>query len=161
MTTTLPKETERQIIARLENGDDRNDVILDLCESQDLDWNNAEALVDLIHAENADDITLSQSPLLVLLAMAFFLGGTGLISYITYNTISVYKAIYWVRSQMPNSGPFGWKVAHDFVIYLMITGGEYFGMLILGIGMMVGSLRGMQDVWSAVFAKLGIFRDIE
>jgi hypothetical protein len=28
MTTDIPKEIERQIIARLENGDDRDDIIL-------------------------------------------------------------------------------------------------------------------------------------
>jgi hypothetical protein len=160
MTTITPKEIEQQIITRLENSDDRNDIILDLCESQDMDWRHAEALVDSIHARNADNITLSQSPLLILLALAIFLGGAGLISYAIYNAVSVYKTIYWLHSQAPNNGSsVFWEVVHDFLFYMMLTGSEYFGMLVLGIGMIVGSLRGMQDVWSAVFAKLGIFSE--
>lgn len=161
MMTHIPKEIERQIITRLENGDDRDDIILDICESRNIDWKNAEALVDSIHAEHADNITLSQSPLLILLALAIFLGGVGLILYAVYDAFSVYQASDWGQSQRPDIGQFEWKAGYGFLIYLVITGGNYFGMLVLGIGMIIGSLRGMQDVWSVIYAQLGIFQDAE
>ena len=53
--TTIPEEFEQRIITRLKDGDNRNDILLDLCESQGLDWKQAEAILDSIHAENADD----------------------------------------------------------------------------------------------------------
>jgi hypothetical protein len=31
-------------------------------------------------------------------------------------------------------------------------------MLILGMAMIIGSLRGLSDVWMAIFNKLGIFQ---
>jgi hypothetical protein len=30
---------------------------------------------------------------------------------------------------------------------------------LLGLGMVAGSLRGMTDVWTAIFEKLGIFQN--
>jgi len=162
MTKTLPAEVEQQILARLENGDERDAIIFDLCESQNLDWQEAEAFADSIHAENADHIMLYHSPLLVALALATFLGGTGLIIYVIYAGISTYESIYWLHSQSPTGKPptFG-EVTYDFFFYLILTGKENLGLLILGMGMMVGSLRGMQDVWSALFAKWGLFQNIE
>lgn len=160
MTPTLPREVEKQIVARLENGDDHNAIVLDLSESQNLDWREAEALVDSVRAENADDITLYQSPILIALALVIFLGGAGLISYTIYNTIFTYKSLYWLHSQTPTGGPPTlWEVVYDFMLYLILTGKENLGLLILGIGMIAGSLKGMQEVWSAIFAKLGIFQD--
>lgn len=159
MITTLPPEAEGQIIARLKNGDERNDIIFDLCNSQNLDWKDAEALVESVHAGNADDITLYQSPLLVAVALAIFLGGAGLVAYTTFNQAAMFQAIYRLRSQSPGNGtPVLWGTVHDFLFYLILTGREYVGMLVVGIAMIVGSLRGMQDVWSALFAKTGIFQ---
>lgn len=152
MTTPLPKQVERQILARLKNGEDRNDIILALCEAHDLGWKQAEELVDSVHAENADRITLHQSPLLALLALVIFLGGAGLIAYSLFRTISVYEALR-SAGEMPGIG----GIVGQFVYFLVITSTEYFGMLILGAGMIAGSLRGMQDIWSALFARLKIF----
>lgn len=152
MTITLPKQVERQILERLENGDEHNDIILALCEAHNLDWKDAEDLVDTLLSENADRITLHQSPLLVLLALVIFLGGNGLIVYSLFHTISIYEAIHSMGDE-----PFAiWKIIVQFMYFLIITSTEYFGMLILGTGMVVGSLRGMQDIWSALFARLKI-----
>jgi hypothetical protein len=153
MTTTLPEQVERQILARLKNGDERNDIILALCEAHNLGWKEAEELVDSVHAENAEGITLYQSPLLVLLALGIFLGGAGLIAYSLFHAVSVYEAIRSAGNETPGIG----GIVGQFMYFLVITSTEYFGMLILGAGMIVGSLRGMQDIWSALFARLKIF----
>lgn len=153
MTTTLPEQAERQILARLKNGDERNDIILALCEAHDLDWKEAEELVDSVHTENADGITLHQSPLLVLLALGIFLGGVGLIVYSLIQAISMYETARSTGNELPGI----WGVAGQFLYFLIITSTDYLGMLIVGAGMIVGSLRGMQDIWSALFARLKIF----
>lgn len=155
MTTTLPEETQGQIITRLEDGDNRNDIILDLCESQGLDWKEAEALLDSIHAENADDITLTQSPILVLIALAIFIGGFGAIAFAVVNLAGIWMMIY------ENQADFERLRFFSGIIYLAVNGIEYFGLIVLGIGMILGSLRGMSEVWSAIFAKLGWFQGVE
>lgn len=158
MTSRIPTELEKKIILRLENEDDRNEIILDLCISQDLDWKEAESIVESIQAENIVDITLEQSPVLVTLALVIFLGGVGLISFTAYNAVSMYKTIYLINNTGLISDPSGWESVRGFLIYLVMTGEQYFGSLILGIGMIIGSLKGMEDVWTAIFAKLGVFQ---
>ena len=155
MTTTLPEEIEQQIITRLEDGDNRNDIILDLCESQGLDWKQAETILDSIHAENADDITLTQSPILVLIALAIFIGWVGAIIYSAVQLV----AMYGIFDSLPNQNQA--QGIGAFLFYLIMDGAGYLGLVLLGSGMIAGSLRGMQDVWSAIFAKLGWFQGTE
>jgi hypothetical protein len=153
MSTDLPVELEKRILQRLEDSADRNDIILELCESQGMDWREAEALLDSIHFHHAADITLRQSPLLVALALVFFLGGIGLIAYIAYDLVSFYRMLDEMPSHGSSSGPFG-----GLLVYLSIVGAQYSGMILLALAMIVGSIKGMENVWEAIFAKLGIFR---
>ena len=153
--TTLPEEIEQQIIARLEDNENRNDILLDLCESQGLDWKQAEALLDSIHAENADDITLTQSPILVLIALAIFVGGVGALFYGAAQLVAMYEFFVGLSDQNQPQG------VGSFLIYLLADGAGYLGLFAIGIAMIAGSLRGMSDVWSAIFAKLGLFQGVE
>lgn len=153
--TTIPKDLEQQIISRLEDSHDRNDIILDLCESQGMDWQQAEAIVDSIHAENADDITLTQSPILVLIALGIFIGGVGALFYGASQLVAMYEFFIGISDQNQPQG------IGAFLIYLMADGAGYLGLFAIGIAMVTGSLRGMSDVWSAIFAKLGWFQGVE
>lgn len=155
MTKTLPDEIQRQVIARLEDGDNRNDILLDLCESQGLNWKEAEAILDSIHAENADHITLTQSPILILLALAIFIGGIGAIFYSLAQVAAMYNLFASLSDQ--NQA----QRVGAFLAYLLIDGAGYLGLVLLGAGMIAGSLRGMSEVWSAIFAKLGWFQGAE
>ena len=150
---TIPADTKTRIIQRLADDNDRNDIILELCEAQGLDWREAASIVDTILAEHAVDITLTKSPLIILLALVIFLGGIGLIAYVTYDVVLVYSVLE-EASQTPHTGPFG-----ALLIYLMAAGQRYFGLLLLSIAMIVGSLTGLQEVWAAIFARLGLFQD--
>lgn len=154
MLTPISSELEKKILQRLEDGDDRNDIILDLCESQGLDWQEAESMVDSVHAEHEVDITLTQSPLLVFLALVIFLAGVGLMAYVAYDVTAMYKMLDGIHPRTPDTGPLG-----SLLTYLMLTGNQYLGLLVLSIAMIVGSLRGMQDVWAAIFAKIGLFQN--
>ena len=151
--TTISEELEQQIIARLEDSHDRNDIILDLCESQGLDWKQAEAVVDSIHAENADDIALTQSPILVLLALAIFVCGVGAIIYGAAQLVAMYEFFVEISNQNQPQG------IGAFLVYLIADGAGYLGLFALGAAMIIGSLRGMSEVWSAIFAKLGWFQN--
>ena len=155
MTTTIPEEIEQQIITRLEDGNDRDDILLDLCESQGLEWKEAEAILDSIQAENADEITLTQSPILVLIALAIFIGGAGAIIYAVAQLAAMYSLFDGMPIQNQAQG------LGAFLVYLLANGGSYLGLILLGAGMIAGSLRGMSDVWSAIFAKLGLFQRSE
>jgi hypothetical protein len=152
--TTIDADIEREIVERLEASEDKDDIIFDLCNRLNLGWKEVEAAVEHVHATNADDITLSQSPLLVALALVTFIGGVGLTGFSTYNLIGAYET--FVVLQGNQAGAVG-----GFLVYLLGYGGAIFWELIFGAGMIVGSLTGMRDVWVAVFAKLGMFQNSE
>ena len=84
MEKTDNAELERQIIERLENGENKDDIILDLCENANMNWPQAEAMVEEVRAENQAHIALAQSPLLVSIALIIFIGGAGIIVYSQY-----------------------------------------------------------------------------
>lgn len=63
------------VIQRTVAGENRDDIILDICEQTGAKWDEVEALVGQIVEENQGAITLRQSPLLVFLALATFFGG--------------------------------------------------------------------------------------
>ena len=149
MATKDNAELEGKIMERLENGDSRNDILLDLCESANMNWSEAEALLDELQAENQGHITLTQSPLLVLIALAGFIGGAGLIFYSISDLIYKYSIF-----QASHAG-----MALAFIGYIFASGEAILGMLILGMAMIIGSLRGMQAVWTAIFDKFGLFQN--
>jgi hypothetical protein len=148
MKTMDSAAIEEEIVERLENSESLDDIILDLCEQENIAWPEAEAIVQRIQAENKTHIVLTQSPVLVLIALATFLGGLGLISVAVYDIVTVFNA--YVGSGIASIG---------FLAYLLQYGGFFWGLGLLGLAMIVGSLRGMQDVWTAIFEKLGILQN--
>jgi len=141
MEKTDNAELEKQIIERLENGGNKNDIILDLCENANMNWTQAEAMVEEVHAENQAHITLARSPLLVSIALIIFIGGAGIIVYSVYDLFVMYSVF---RDMYAPTNPPG--VAMGFLWYLFINGEGLLGMTILGTAMMIGSMRGMQSL---------------
>ena len=138
MPEQIPEELTSQIIERLTNSENVDDIIMDVCNEEELDWGQAEMLVKRIHAENKNKIVLAQSPLLVLLALGVFLTGVGLIVYDLYQIYLDYAYF-----------------SEGFVIYLTLNGEGIVGTFILGVAMVIGSLKGMQAVWEAIFDWMG------
>jgi hypothetical protein len=149
MTTTLPKQIEQKIIGQLEDGVNHDDIILHLCETQGLDWNQAEAVVNTIRTENADNITLAQSPVLVIISLGIFIGGVVLIGYAAWQVMESYSYFQAISSN--SRGVFA-----GFVAYLISYSASLLWMIALGTGMIIGSLRGMTEVWTAILSKLGL-----
>ena len=156
MKTMNNAELEKQIIERLENGGNKNDIILDLCENANMNWTQAEAMVEEVRAENQAHITLARSPLLVSIALIIFIGRAGIIVYSVYDLFVMYSVF---RDLYAPTNPSG--LAMGFLWYLFINGEGLLGMTILGTAMITGSLRGMEGVWTAIFEKLGIFQGTE
>jgi len=141
---------EANLLERLVSGKSHDDIILDLCETENMTWSEAEALLERVSTEKENHIVLAQSPLLVLIALAIFIGGVGLIVYSAYNITIAFHSCYDTKS--------GSVDALGLSLYLFTYGGYLWFFAFLGLGMVVGSLRGMQDVWAAIFHKLGILQ---
>jgi hypothetical protein len=140
MSTRDPQEFKLQALERLKNGDEMDEIILQAAQELDIPWQEASELVTGLYEENKDDITLYQSPILVFLAFVIFLGGVGLLGYTAYN-------VYEIASHNSQQAA---------IILLTVYGESIAAKIILGLGMVIGSLKGMQDIWESVFRKIGI-----
>ena len=100
----------------------RNEIIRRLCERTGMMWPDAEKLVRQIEADHGQDIRARQSPLLVALSVAIFIGGLGLI---------LYCAVYFI-----NLAKFDTIPNPRYVVYAI-------GALFTGIGMIAGAVIGL------------------
>ena len=116
---------KQHVLERLKNHDEMNDIIIEICESANVPWEEARAFAEDLYEENKTDIVLYQSPVWIVIALATFIAGATLLvpgAHIVYAEFDLSGA--WVA--------------------------------IMGIAMMLGSIKGMGDVWLAIFKKIGI-----
>jgi hypothetical protein len=146
MEKTPGSSIEERILQRLTDAEDRENIILDLCETENLNWSEARSMVAAVEARKKNQIVLAQSPVLVMIALGIFIGGLVLLVYAVYNIAIAYET--YASTLSPASV--------GFLLYLLTYGGFLLEFVILGFAMVVGSLTGMQDVWRAVFEKIGL-----
>jgi hypothetical protein len=142
------------IINALSKGESPDDLILSICENQGLTWQAAEALVKKVQDEKKQVIVKKQLPLLFVLALAIFIGGIGAAGYGCLIIISEFSLIQTslmnIHQVLNNS-----DVSYDLYIglrMLFASGGIPISMIALGIGMILGSLLGMRNVWAEILA---------
>jgi hypothetical protein len=141
MTGKIPREVTEKILEDLTNARNMDDIVADVCEKADLDWEQAEFFVNRLSAENESRIILTQSPILVLLALFTFLTGVGLVFYALYQFYMVYSA--------------DTKTFLFQMLFLGMNGQSVFWSLLLGVAMIFGSLKGMESIWAAIFERWG------
>jgi hypothetical protein len=131
----------QKILEDLTSARNMDDIVREVCEKTDLDWMRAESLVNRLSVENNDRIILSQSPVLVPLALLTFVSGVMLVFYDLYQFYQAYSAD-------PRSFPFQ-------LLFLGMNGSWIFWSFLFGMAMIIGSLKGMQGVWEAIFERFG------
>jgi len=130
------------IINRLSDAVPPNDIILEICNQTGFSWTEAEVILKQVQTENEQVITKRQSPLLTLLAFTIFAGGVVLLAYAIYMlvlTTSTYT------STLVNP----WNLAN--ILYFVFNYAAFsFSIILFAIGMIIGSLLGMRDVWASI-----------
>jgi hypothetical protein len=132
------QEFKPYILKQLTRGKNIDDIILHVCEKTGVSWQSAREYVNIVNEENRDDIVLGQSPLLAGLALVMFLAGAGMI-------LSTIYRIYTVYTGSPQ----------DLSYFLKENLSSMLRFVITGIIMIIGSLKGMTDVWASIFKKNG------
>ncbi len=149
------KEFIPDILKRLSDADDPNDIIFDLCEKSGLSWPEAEALVRGIQEEHGDDIAVHQSPLLTAIAFATFVCGLAVLAYGIYPIV---LAVITLIQQGNFQSLLRSQEFSFFVNFMVRTGINPFIAIFFGAAMILGSLLGMQDVWVSLLSRLKIGR---
>ena len=159
-------ELTAYIVHHLGEGDDPEDIILDVCQKTGYSWPEAEELVRQVREKDALQITEKQFPLLTGVALVTFVAGLILT---VYGVFSIVNSLANIKG---NLGP------PDITSYLMpvIEKGvdpasalrpaisPYFNLilgvaispisaLIFGIAMILGSLLGMRNVWYELLTR--------
>ncbi len=140
-------EKTAYIIHHLTEGDDPKDIVFDLCQRTNMNWAQAEAVVKQVQEEKEGVIARKQFPLLFVLALAIFMAGLGLVGYSLY--------LFALPLIEGNSGTPVAVVNYSTYILQVILGsrGAVIYALIIGTGMILGSLFGMRDVWTKILSK--------
>jgi hypothetical protein len=134
------QEFRPYVVGRLKKGAEMDDIVLQLCEKANISWQEASEFVEKVYEEDEDDVVLGQSPLLIALALVTFLVGAGMLVSLAYG---LYEA-YQVSPQ--NAGD-----------YLKADLRHTLRFLIIGPAIIIGSLKGMEKVWSSILKKIGVF----
>jgi hypothetical protein len=129
-------------IEHLSESDNPDDLVMDICEKTGRKWDEIESLLEQVRAEHEHEITRRQSPLLALIALVTFVTGTG---------VAIYSAYLLVLVLQEYSGAAGSPLTLlDSFQVLFSTAYYTCAGLILGLGMVLGSLFGMKKVWMAI-----------
>ncbi len=140
-------ELTAYIVHHLTEGDDPKDLVFDLCEKTNLSWPKVEALVKQIQEEQQGTIARKQLPLMFALALVIFLAGLGLVGYSLYTfTSPLLQGLTGSPAAVANYSLYIVNViidSHGTVVYA----------LVIGTGMILGSLIGMKDVWANVLTR--------
>lgn len=129
---TSPDDSSRAaIIQQLSNGVNRNDIILELCHKQGIDWDEGEAWVRDVELYDEDHITRRQSPILLFLSLGVTLGGAALAA------AAAYYLLDFLQMQRAE------QLAYAPDLYGVGV------MLVLGIAMLAGGLAGFRRVLGA------------
>ena len=143
------------IIHHLSEEDDPDDIILALCEKNDLSWQEAETLVKNVQVEDGQVIAKKQFPLLFMLALAIFIAGMGLIGYGLFTILSEFSIIQTNLNNIHHilSDMDAFTNLYVSMETIITTGGSPITIIILGTGMILGSLFGMRDAWSSILEQ--------
>ncbi len=153
------------IIKHLAEGDDPDDIILNICQKRGYSWAQAEKLLQRIQEEQVAVIATRQFPIMYLITIFILVGGVALLGLGIYSIIEsillhegafpqdlrtylltgLDKANFPFSALQPAFYPYakwilGWIVSP-------------YTMILFGIVMITGSLLGMRDVWAEIFSK--------
>jgi len=131
------KELKDWIVEELAKGRPEQDLVLRLTQKNGMYWPDAEALVRQVAEEQSEKIERKQAPILAILAMLLFAGGTAVILL----GLSPFYMAFMGERAMPLN-------AATLAMILFQWGSESFWLLVTGAAMVMGSLIGMRRVWS-------------
>lgn len=137
---------ELEIVARLGKAANLNDLTLEICDKYGFSWSEAVALIRRVEATRGHAIARRQFPPLFFIALFISISGVVLIIYDSSIIISLLKTDLHLGSTSPEILA-GLKLLLDIAI-APLTG------ILVGIGMILGSLVGMRQAWSPIIEHL-------
>jgi len=114
------------VIQELGKHHQKNDIIQKLCESTSMNWNQAEKFIQQVEAQHRGLIASKQGPFVTVMSIGTVFIGFAISAFIIYETLQG-VIIFFLRLPIPYLGN---------ITYFLV-----------GIGMIIGGLRGMRDMF--------------
>lgn len=159
------RELNDFILKRLVKSHSRDEILVELCETNGFSWGEADAKLEYVQAENESAIARSQFPILFIIATIFFITGLLLTGYGVYGLTLLFSPGGGIPNDLTTYFIPVIEVGLDpFQIFLVLLP-AYFKFLayllfnpvsaaMFGIAMIVGSLLGMRNSWTEILGRL-------
>ncbi len=165
MDRTKKDELVASVIKHLSEGDNPDDIILELCNRNGYSWSQAEKLVSEVQTKEGSTIAKRQLPLMYIsaffiLAAGIILMGIGLYSIL--ESIIQHEGlfppdIYYYMIHGYDKGNFPFTAlqpaVYPYIKWIVTFFFSPFSMIFFGFLMILGSLFGMRDIWSNILNR--------
>jgi hypothetical protein len=152
-----------EIIQKLARQVDEDDLILAVCEKQQVGWNEAKALIEEIKAEHGETILVRQMPVKILIASATLVFGLILVSLTVMFTVDLLTLVSRsIASGGIEMGDTSLNVNTSATLLQVVMQNSPYvvpaiaALLINGLGMVFGSLLGMREAWDWLIDKVSV-----
>ena len=152
-----------EIIQKLARQVDEDDLILAVCEKQQVGWNEAKALIEEIKAEHGETILVRQMPVRMLIALATLVFGLVLVSLTVMFTVDLLTLVSRsLKSGGIEMGDTSLLVNTNMTLFQVVMQNSPYvvpgilALLINGLGMVFGSLLGMREAWDWLIDKVSV-----
>ena len=135
-------EITAYMVKQLSKSKNPDDLVMEICGKTGKSWEEVESLLESVRVEHAQEIIRRQSPLLTSVALGTFITGVVIMIYSVYLLVGAIQAY----SAMPVA-PIGIPDALQAIFAVAYTS---FAGVVIGLGMALGSMLGMRQVWAAI-----------
>ncbi|MFZ5923296.1 MAG: hypothetical protein ACOYY3_19795 [Chloroflexota bacterium] len=130
----------KYILDRLSAHATPDQITYSLCEKYGLRWDEAYSMVFYVKTEQAQEITKRQFPMMLGAALFTFIGGVGAIAW-SIVELNNYASLLLAEGALTG-------MSANILMLLIETVPGYFGLIGMGLAMIVGSIIGMRHEWS-------------
>ncbi len=136
----IDPKISKYILDRLSAHATLDQITYALCEKYGLLWDDAYSMVFYVKTEHAQDIAKRQFPMMMGLALFTFAGGVGAIAWAIVE-LNIYAGLLISEGALTS-------LSANILVTLIQTAPGYFGIIGMGLAMIVGSVIGMRQEWS-------------
>ena len=160
----MDEKVHEYIVSKLARDIDENDLILEVCEQQQVSWKEAKALIAEIRSDHEESIATRQLPVKTVIAVATLVIGLTLVIVTTIFLVDLIALVTGIIKARPvDPGEVSILGEANLVLAQILMNESPAAVplvavgFINGLGMIFGSLLGMRETWAYLIDKVSSF----
>ena len=157
----MKKDLHSYIVTRLGRAASEDDVIYSVCQETDLDWEQAQTLVEQVKNDHHEEIDARQLPVKSALSSAFYLLGIALIVgpiiylWIMLDVTRTFLVFISNPSTVDAETAFKLVASRCALLGWFQLPSIFFTMLV-GVGIIGANIRYMRGIWETLFSRWNV-----